>query len=263
MKRERDFQSGSSIHANAIIAGVVSTSTPLEIVTLAPEAPSPETLISKSRAGTAYSQMRDLILSNKWAPGFQITEQDAATLLEMSRTPVREAMLQLQQEGLAEVKPRHGLKVLPISPEDMSEIYIILSSLEATAAELAASKAPSNEALKPMTDASDQMVLALQENDLDRWAEADARFHLALLDLAANKKLTAIVLNFMDRVHRARRLTLHLRPTPHASTEEHHALVEAIRSGDVVAAGNIHRAHRERAKQEMLAILKRLGLHQV
>lgn len=207
--------------------------------------------------------MRDLILANKWAPGFQITEQDAATLLEMSRTPVREAMLQLQQEGLAEVKPRHGLKVLPISPEDMSEIYVILSSLEATAAELAASRGLGDEDLMPMTDASEEMALALQENDLDRWAEADARFHLALLDLAANKKLTAIVLNFMDRAHRARRLTLHLRPTPHASTEEHRALVDAIRSGDIVAAGNIHRAHRERAKQEMLAILQRLGLHQV
>jgi DNA-binding GntR family transcriptional regulator len=263
MKRERDLQLGSSMHADAIMAAVVSTSTPLEIVTLAQESETPDTPVSKSRAGAAYSRMRELILSNRWAPGFQITEQDAATLLEMSRTPVREAMLQLQQEGLAEVKPRHGLKVLPISPDDMSEIYIILSSLEATAAELAASRAPSDEALRPMTDASDEMTLALADNDLDRWADADARFHLALLDLAANKKLTAIVLNFMDRVHRARRLTLHLRPTPHASTQEHHALVEAIRSGDIAAAGNIHRAHRERAKQEMLAILQRLGLHQV
>jgi DNA-binding GntR family transcriptional regulator len=264
MERVRKGQQDEPRQTDAIMAPIASNSSLLEITALAPETSrSQHTTAPKSRAVIAYDCMRGLILTNKWAPGFQITEQEAATLLEMSRTPVREAMLQLQQEGLAAVKPRHGLKVLPISPEDMSEIYVILTSLESTAAELAAGRRLEDADLQPMVNASEEMVAALKANDLDQWAEADARFHLALLDLADNKKLTAIVLNFMDRVHRARRLTLHLRPTPHASTDEHQALVDAIRSGDAVAAGKIHRAHRERAKQEMLAILKRLGLHQV
>lgn len=262
MERERDVRNGDSGRAGAMMAAIAPSRSPLESTALSLDQSRSEAN-PKSRAANAYVHMKALILTNKWAPGFQITEQEAATLLDMSRTPVREAMLQLQQDGLAEVKPRHGLKVLPISPEDMSEIYVILSSLEATAAELAASRKPSEQDLEPMIEAGDEMAQALKVNDLEAWAAADARFHQALLELAANRKLTAIVLNFMDRVHRARRLTLHLRPTPHASTEEHRALVDAIRSGDAAVAGNIHRAHRERAKQEMLAILQRLGLHQV
>ncbi|MGY3608916.1 GntR family transcriptional regulator [Bradyrhizobium sp. Leo121] len=207
--------------------------------------------------------MRVLILNNAWPAGFQATEQEIADHLKMSRTPVREAMMKLQQEELVRVVPRHGLRVLPVSADDMREIYEVLTSLEATAAGLAAQRSLSTQDLAPLVSATASMERALLAGDLDAWACADEDFHKALLALCGNRKLEAVVLNFMDRVHRARMVTLRMRAIPTASTEEHSALVDAIRRGDPEAAHNVHRSHRQRAGRELLALLARVGLNQI
>lgn len=86
----------------------------------------------------AYGEIKRRILDNEMPAGFQALEQELAELLEMSRTPVREALVRLADEGMVEVRPRHGMRVLPLSSADMREIYQILASLESTAAALAA-----------------------------------------------------------------------------------------------------------------------------
>lgn len=214
-------------------------------------------------AEMAYRTMRRQILDNHWSQGFQATEQDVAAFLEMSRTPVREAMMRLQQDGLVSVVPRHGMRVLPVSPTDMAEIYQILTSLESTAADLAAKRGLTADQLAGLERATAEMEAALARDDLDGWVKADEDFHLQLLDLGGNEKLKAVVLNFWDRAHRARMSTLKLRPKPTRSTCEHADLVEALRRGDGVEARNIHRAHRERAGRELVEILLRLGLRQL
>ncbi|CAG2154773.1 GntR family transcriptional regulator [Cupriavidus numazuensis] len=208
----------------------------------------------------AYRKVRDNILENRWPPGFQATEQEVASQLEMSRTPVREALLRLQQEGLVEVVPRHGVRVLPVSPADMKEIYEVLTSLESTAAELAAARRLSSEELRPLEEASDAMDSALKRDDLDAWAQADEAFHAQLLSLSGNRMLKQMVLNTWDRAHRARMVTLRLRAKPVHSTREHRDLLKAIRKGDPEAAREVQRAHRERAGKELLDLLQKLGL---
>lgn len=208
----------------------------------------------------AYQAVRRNILDNEWAPGFQATEQEVATHLNMSRTPVREALMRLQQEGLIEVVPRHGMRVLPVSPADMKEIYEVLTSLESTAAELAAARRLSGEEIRALEKASEDMDGALKRNDLEAWARADEAFHALLLDLCGNRMLKQLVLNTWDRAHRARMVTLRLRPKPVNSTREHRALVKAIRKGDPQAARDVQRAHRQRAGTELLSLLRRLGL---
>ena len=76
-----------------------------------------------SLVDAAYQGIRRRILDNVWAPGFQAMEQEVALELGMSRTPVREALIRLAKEGLVEVVPRRGMRVLPVSPTDMREIY--------------------------------------------------------------------------------------------------------------------------------------------
>lgn len=209
----------------------------------------------------AYQAIRANILDNRWSPGFQATELEVATQLNMSRTPIHEALMRLQQEGLVEVIPRHGMRVLPVSPADMKEIYEVLRSLEATAAELAAARKPGPAELRPLEEASEAMDSALKANDLDAWAKADEAFHAHLLDLSGNRILKQMVLNTWDRAHRARMVTLRLRPKPVNSTREHRALVKAIKQGDPAAAGELQRAHRERAGGELVELLQRVGLH--
>ncbi|MDK4731472.1 GntR family transcriptional regulator [Rhizobium sp. CNPSo 3490] len=220
-----------------------------------------EESFAKTMTAAAHLRLRQLILDNKWPPGYQATEQDVASQLGMSRTPVREALMRLQQDGLVSVIPRHGMRVLPVSASDMREIYDILTSLESTAAELAASRHLSEEQIRGLEKATADMDKALAEEDLERWAQADARFHEQLLELGGNQMLKSVVLNFIDRAHRVRMLTLKMRPKPVNSTREHAELVQAIREGDRAKARNIHRAHRERAGTELLVLLDRLGLN--
>ena len=90
----------------------------------------------------AYQGIKDEILENRMAPGFQATEPEVAERLGMSRTPVREALIRLQEDGLVEVVPRRGMRVLPVSPDDMREIYEVLCCVETEAAMLLAARRP-------------------------------------------------------------------------------------------------------------------------
>lgn len=211
----------------------------------------------------AYSELRRRILDNVWAPGYQALEQEIALALGMSRTPIREALICLQREGLVEVVPRRGMRVLPVSPVDMREIYEVLTALECMAVEIVARRGPSDEELLPLDQATTDMARALERDDLDAWARADEHFHEQLVLLCGNRQLHQTVLNYWDRAHRARMFTLRLRPKPVNSTQEHLALVEHLRAGDVEGAVRENRAHRERASRELLAIFERFRLQQV
>jgi DNA-binding GntR family transcriptional regulator len=218
---------------------------------------------AKSLVDSAYEQIRQRMLDNAWPPGYRALEQEVAETLGMSRTPVHEALLRLHNEGLVEVIPRHGMRVLPVSPNDMREIYQILTALECMAAELLASRKPAEKDLKPLIDATKAMDKALKANDLEAWAAADERFHAQLVELAGNRQLQATVLNYWDRAHRARMFTLRLRPKPVNSTKEHMQMVERLRAGDAAGAAAVTRAHRERASRELVAIFEHFKLAQM
>ena len=224
----------------------------------APKRAAPTSLVDE-----AYEQIRRRILDNAWPPGHRALEQEVALALGMSRTPVREALLRLQGEGLVEVIPRHGMRVLPVSPNDMREIYQILTALECMAAELLARRLPSDKELEPLVADTKAMDKALKADDLGAWAAADERFHAHLVDLAGNRQLQATGLNDWDRAHRARRFTLRLRPKPVSSTQEHMLMVERLRAGDPEGAARVTRAHRERANRELVTIFEHFKLAQM
>ncbi|MFO1278116.1 MAG: GntR family transcriptional regulator [Burkholderiaceae bacterium] len=216
-----------------------------------------------SLVDTAYEWIRRRILDNVWPPGHRALEQEVALELGMSRTPVREALVRLQNDGLVEVVPRHGMRVLPVSPQDMREIYEVLTALECMAAEIVARRKPGDAELQTLTQATADMDEALARDDLEAWAAADERFHVSLVELSGNRALANTVWNYWDRAHRARMLSLRLRPKPVNSTHEHMQMVERLRAGDVAGAAAVTRAHRERANQELVAIFERFKLKQM
>jgi DNA-binding GntR family transcriptional regulator len=208
-----------------------------------------------TRVGDAYERLRKEILANRLPPGFQASEPEIANRLGMSRTPVREALIRLQAEGLVDLIPRHGARVRPVLPEDMQEIYEILTSLEPDATALLASKRPTSNDLAPLERATQDMEAALEVNDLDAWAEADDQFHRSLLELHGNRRLTEFVTLLNDQAHRARIATLRLREKPVRSTQDHRQILEHIRNGDGEAARTTFRTHRLRVATELLAII--------
>jgi DNA-binding GntR family transcriptional regulator len=211
----------------------------------------------------AYQDIRRRILDNVWSPGYQALEQEIALQLGMSRTPVHEALMRLAKEGLVEVAPRRGMRVLPVSPTDMKEIYEILTALESMAAEVLAARNPTAAELYPLITATQAMEKALLVEDLDAWARADEQFHEKLVVMAGNKMLSEAVMRYWDRAHRARMFTLRLRPKPVNSTQEHMALVARLQAGDPAGAAAVNRQHRERASRELLAIFEKFRLQQM
>lgn len=228
----------------------------------------PEVAVSGSDAGVArqshadraYEALRRLVLDNVLPAGEQLLEQEAALKLGMSRTPVREAMQRLARDGMVEIRPRHGMRVLPISADDMAEIYDLLYGLESTAAEIVAERGVSTAQLNTLETAVADMDTALAADDLECWAAADERFHLLLVELTGNRRLVEAVATYWDQAHRVRVATLRLRPRPARSNEDHRALVDAVRARDSKRAREVHSEHRKRSGQMLVDLLRTLGL---
>lgn len=209
-----------------------------------------------TRVDAAYARIKDDILSNRMALGYQAPEPEIADRLGMSRTPVREALIRLEAEGLVELIPRRGVRVLPIAASDMREIYEILTALEPDAAAALARRNPSAHDIAPLQDATQTMEEALQSGDLNAWAEADDRFHRTLLELNGNKRLTGFVETLYDQAHRARIITLRMRAVPVQSTQDHRDIVDALLAGRPGHVRKLFRAHRKRAARELLSLLE-------
>ncbi len=205
----------------------------------------------------AYERLRERIFANELPPGYRALEEELARRLRMSRTPLHEALIRLQNEGLVRLEPRRGVTVLAVSVADMREIYGVVTAVETAAVELLAALRPDDQALAPLEQAVVGMERALAGDDLVQWAHADERFHRALLELCGNRRLAEIGLRFRDQVRRVRMITLGARPKPVASTEAHRATFEAIRAGDAERARELHRAQRVRGSRQMTDLLER------
>lgn len=212
-----------------------------------------------------YERIRKKILDSELAPGSQILEQELAVMLGVSRTPVREAVIRLQNEGLLEIVPRHGVRIVPIAVSDMREIYDVLISLEPRAAELLAARGASPKELRKLEASCERMADTLARGEMEKWALADEEFHLDIVQLSNNRRLVDIVLNCWDQVHRARYFTLRLRqhPQPSKSIEEHYEIIDAIRRGDASAARRLYRRHRERGLREQIDVMTAFRIHQI
>ena len=205
----------------------------------------------------ALKELRERIFNGDLPAGSDHLESELADLLNMSRTPVREAVLMLESQGLLELRPRKGVRILPVSPEDMSEIYDVLTELESHAAERAAQARYTRDDLSGLARAIHDMDVALENSDLEAWAAADDQFHSELVRIGGNSRIMAIASMMTDQVRRARNTTLYMRPVPTKSNDDHRNVLAAITKGDAETARRIHRLHREHAKQIIIDLLEK------
>jgi DNA-binding GntR family transcriptional regulator len=224
----------------------------------APESSTRVTLVE-----SAYQAIRRRILDNVYPQGHQVLEQELAAELGMSRTPIREALVRLEHENLVQLIPRHGMRVVPLSVNDLRDMYEVLTALELTAIERLARARPEGLALAAIDEALDAMDGAIRKRDRDAWIAADERFHRTLLDLSGNARLKTLADVLWDQSHRARITTVRMRPNLQPSNEEHRAVVEAIRRGDWKKARAKHLEHRLRTSGEILDLLAQYGLARV
>lgn len=218
---------------------------------------------TRSSTRRAVDELREMIFRGELGPGSSYLETELAETLGMSRTPVREAALTLEAQGLVEVRPRRGVRVLPVSPQDMSDIYDVLTELESLAAEKAAQQGYARHDLRVLANAIDDMDRALSEKDLKAWSAADDRFHRELVRLGRNKRIESIAAMMEDQVRRAKSITLHMRPFPARSNQDHRDVLGAIAAGNPVQARKIHRLHRAATREVLLGLLEKFRLRQL
>ena len=210
-----------------------------------------------SRTDEAYRVLKAEIMANRMPPGFQAMETELAEQMGISRTPIREAIIRLSEEGLVEVRRRRGIRVLPISVMDMREIYDLLTLLEADCARRLTEAGLSKSQIILLEDAVNEMEAALSRDALDVWAQADDRFRRLHLDFVANRRLAKMIGQLLDQAYRVRMFTLHLRKKPTKSTKDHRAMVRALQKGDPENTSRLYTEHRQLAAVELFDILER------
>lgn len=202
-----------------------------------------------------YSHIRDGIISGTYAPGARLGEVDIAELTETSRTPVREALRQLEMEGLVEVVPHRGARVYTWTADDLEEIYDLRMTLEAMAAARAARRIGDKD-IDRLSELCDLMESAAANGQqLDLMAQLNDEFHAIVRTAAASTRLLTMlgaVIQFplvMRTFHR-------YAPADVARSHAHHRdLVAALTSGDEIWADSVMRAHVRAAKHVLLQSL--------
>lgn len=206
-------------------------------------------------ADRAYAELRVRILDVRLRPGQIVHELGLAADLGMGREPIREALVRLQAEALVEVLPRRGFRVTVPTVDTMREIYEIVGALEGQAVRRAAREGGAI-LIAALAAAIEAQEAALSADDVDGWGGADRRFHELLREAAGNRRLRETIHQYDGQLQRARVATLHLRAKPRRSTDDHRAILAAIRTRDEDEAVRVHHAHRRRADAEMLAAIQ-------
>jgi DNA-binding GntR family transcriptional regulator len=205
-----------------------------------------------SRGIKAYELLRAAIATGRLKPGARILESELASLLRMSRTPIREAIAVLEADGLVTVDGARGRVVTKLDYQNIMELYAVREVLESTAAGLAARNASDVEivALRDMLELEERIL-----DDAGKLADHNRRFHEAIYYCAHNR----YILKMLQYIQTAMLL---LQPAARAGSErretallEHRAIVDAIEAHDPAASEAAIRDHVRRAQQ---ARIKRL-----
>ena len=215
----------------------------------------------KRASDTAYLSVKERILAGRLAPNALLDEGEIARELGMSRTPVREALLRLQSERMIEIARGRGIRVLPISLKDMRESYQVISGLEMVAVQLLAARNPSAADLDPLSAAIARMRQALDSGNRMDWCAADEDFHRALLTQSGNGTLAAVGLQLRDLTSRAHIVAVRLQSEEYTrlSTENHAALVVALREGTFELAIEKHLLQRQRGEELLVGALESMN----
>jgi DNA-binding GntR family transcriptional regulator len=191
-----------------------------------------------------YAALRDSIMRCDLRPGERLVIDDLARRLSVSAIPVREALQQLQSEGLVQTTPHVGATVAPISPESILEVFTVLEGLETVASRAAVARAREDDlgGLERLVRTMDDALAAERH---DEWADLNTRLHLAISSLAGMPMLlemTERVLGHWDRVRRFYFSGVLVHRLDQAQ-DEHRALVEAMRAGDADRLERLIRRH--------------------
>lgn len=201
-----------------------------------------------------YGMLRSEILTCALRPGQDINEAELAERFKISKTPVREALSNLRQEGLVQTFPRRGYQITPMTFGDMNELFDIRTMLEAGAAEIACARLGDAE-IDNLVRLADVVYDRGEQPSLAPFILANREFHLAIVRATGNGRLEALLSRQIDALERFFYLGAQLRDVSVETTISHHQIVETLATRDPVRAREIMIQHNNQTREGLTQAL--------
>ncbi|NIB38907.1 GntR family transcriptional regulator [Pseudomaricurvus alkylphenolicus] len=199
----------------------------------------------------AYSGIRKSIFDGDFPPGFHLREEELAETFEVSRTPVREAMRRLVEEGLVEIRENRRSYVSDVSPQELEDIFDVLSMLESYSVSLAA-KRITDEQLEELKGLQDQLESCGEEDE--SFIRLNSQFHKALHRISGSKRLYDIIVQLVNFPS-----TCYLKVGVHTendtANQQHRNIIDALERRDADWAALQMKMHTETVRQEYRQLL--------
>jgi DNA-binding GntR family transcriptional regulator len=194
------------------------------------------------RAEALRDQLEQDIVTGHFKPGERLDEQSLATRFGVSRTPIREALMQLASAGMVELQPRRGAFVANLGFKEIIERFETMAALEGMCGALAARRITDDQRSK-LVEAHEACTAEAKNGASDSYYYANERFHQIIYEACHNTYLAEQARQLHTRLKPYRRLQLRARHRVSNSLAEHQKIVEAILAGDSAKAEQRLRAH--------------------
>ncbi|MCR2810522.1 MULTISPECIES: GntR family transcriptional regulator [unclassified Microbacterium] len=198
--------------------------------------------MKQSRATELRDLIEEAIVTGVYAPGQRLDEVKLASRFGVSRTPVREALRQLEATELVDIQPHRGAFVKVIAIPEMLQMFEVMAELEGLCARLAARRCTEKQ-LRDLEGAHAACAATLQSADADEYYYANETFHKLLYAASGNSFLTRMATSLQTRLKPFRRLQLRVPGRMLNSSAEHGAIVTALRAADASSAEQLAVAH--------------------
>ena len=205
-----------------------------------------------------YGSLLSAIAEARLGPGTPLSQNKLAAHLGVSRTPVREALLRLERDGLVRRTADVGFVVSTITPEEVNEACDLLEVLD-TFVYLRAAKALDAEQAADLLDLASRLVEHADAGDTEAWKDADRRYHAIVIDAAGNRFVAEYLQQLRRRVQRFWMSKPHFDGRLRNCSQDHVALAQAIVDQDDTVLSGIIRAHIERLRRNVLDRLESAG----
>jgi DNA-binding GntR family transcriptional regulator len=191
----------------------------------------------KSLREQVYDYLREALNRGDLAPGANLDLNAISRRLGVSRTPLRDALLQLESEGFVTILPRRGCVVNQLTREDIRDLYQLIGSLEASVIRTEfAGITPT--VINRMTQLNDEMARALRDDDFDHFYTANLELHECFLGLSPNHRLVDLVRTMKHRLYDFPRKKTFVKEWELRSIDEHAELIRLLKAGDARAAAD-------------------------
>ena len=208
----------------------------------------------RSLAHAAYQALRERIVRCELEPGRRVTEAELSRDTGLGKTPVREALTRLIQDGLMRSIPGHGYAIAPITLQDVQDLFDYRLIVEPAAVRLAAGRIDAAR-LRRLDELCGAGYSPGDPESASAFNRVNAEFHLAIATASGNRRLSEAVGRLLDETQRLFYLQLLLRNRNDLVAHEHKALVEALVAGDGESAATIAVEHIRETQRDVIEVL--------